>query len=417
MWEEQMAEKVLRLTRDELIGELPFLYGALTGLTFRADQRLTTGATDGEYLYYQPEQQLRLVEDNPNYLSRLYLHSILHCLFSHLWLCGNRDRFGWDIACDIAVEQTIDRIGVLERPLSLIRRQIYDEFEETDRPMAAAGIYRYLQTLSPERVKAIQKEFFADDHVFWPKEERQDEQQMALQKKWQERGRQAERQRRSMGDDPNEGAQSIRMHLQAAKSGRSYRQFLQDFVVMREEMMLDPDEFDLGLYIYGLSGATSCLLIEPLETKEDNRIRDFVVAVDTSYSTSGEPVKRFLKETFGLLTGQNTFFKKSCIHLIQADEKVQSDTVLKSEKEIENFFSGFELKGGGNTYFRPVFQYVDKLLDEGAFTQLCGLLYFTDGRGIFPQKQPPYKTAFVFVEPYDRDQIPPWAIHYQLQEE
>ncbi|MEE3468662.1 MAG: VWA-like domain-containing protein [Eubacterium sp.] len=418
VWEEQTAEKVLRLTRDELITELPFLSGALSELVYQTDRRLTTSATDGEKLYFQPEQQLRLFEDNPKYLSRLYLHSIFHCLFSHLWLRGDRNEALWGVACDIAVEHTIDRMekGALKRALSLIRQQVYRDFEETDRPMAAAGIYRYLRELPTERVEAIAREFFADDHVFWPQEKKLSEQQLLLQKKWQDKGRQAERRKKQQGDDPDEGAQSMSLQLRAAKSGRTYRHFLQDFMVMREELSIDPDEFDLGLYSYGLRIYKNMPLIEPLESKEDNRVRDFVVAVDTSYSTSGEPVRKFLRETFQLLTEQNNFFRSSKIHLIQADEKVQSDTVITSLEQIENLFDDFELKGGGNTDFRPVFQYVNNLLEEGEFSQLCGLLYFTDGRGIYPQKQPKYKTAFLYVEPYETDAVPPWAIHYMLPE-
>ena len=416
VWEEQMAGKVLGLTRDELITELPFLSGALTGLNFRPDRRLTTSATDGETLFFQTEQQLRIFEDNPKYLSRLYLHSIFHCLFSHLWLRGERNEALWGIACDIAVEHTIDRMSsrTLSRALSLTRQQVYQAFEETDRPMAAAGIYRYLLELPPARVETIGREFFADDHVFWPKEKKLTEQEMLLQKKWQDKGRRAERRKKQQGDDPDEGAQSISMQVRAAKSGRSYRQFLHDFMVMREELSIDPDEFDLGLYSYGLRIYKNMPLIEPLESKEDNRIRDFVIAVDTSYSTSGEPVKKFLRETFQLMTEQNSFFRSAKIHLIQADEKVQSDIVITSLDQIEKIFDNFELRGGGNTDFRPVFQHVNTLLEEGEFSQLCGLLYFTDGRGIYPKKQPNYKTAFLYVEPYETDAVPPWAIHYML---
>ena len=415
-WEEQTAEKVLRLTRDELITELPFLSGALSEPAFRSDRRLATSATDGEFIYYQSGQQLRLFEDNPKYLTRLYLHSILHCLFSHLWLRGDRDATLWGTSCDIAVEHTIDRLEnrTFHRALSLIRQQVYRDFEETGRPMAAAGIYRYLLALDPDRVRAIQQEFFADDHIFWPKEKKLSEQEMLLQKKWQDKGRQAERKRKQQGDDSDEGAQSMSMQLRAAKSGRSYRQFLQEFMVTREELTIDPDEFDLGLYSYGLRIYKNMPLIEPLESKEDQRVRDFVIAVDTSYSTSGEPVKKFLRETFQLLTEQNSFFRSAKVHLIQADEKVQSDVVISSEDQIEKLFDSFELKGGGNTDFRPVFQHVNKLLEDGEFTQLCGLLYFTDGRGIYPKKQPNYKTAFLYVEPYETDVVPPWAIHYLL---
>lgn len=38
------------------------------------------------------------------------------------------------------------------------------------------------------------------------------------------------------------------------------------------------------------------------------------------------------------------------------------------------------------------------MLGRGEFHRLKGLLYFTDGEGIYPVKRPVYDTAFVFVE-------------------
>ena len=58
----------------------------------------------------------------------------------------------------------------------------------------------------------------------------------------------------------------------------------------------------------------------------------------------------------------------------------------------------FQLSGGSATDFRPVFAYVAQLQAQGEFTNLRGLVYFTDGMGIYPQKRPPYDTAFVLLE-------------------
>ena len=71
----------------------------------------------------------------------------------------------------------------------------------------------------------------------------------------------------------------------------------------------------------------------------------------------------------------------------------------------------FTLKGNGGTDFRPVFDYVDKLLAEQAFYRLKGLLYFTDGHGEYPKRCPHYDTAFVFMQDdYTDAQVPPWAM-------
>ena len=73
--------------------------------------------------------------------------------------------------------------------------------------------------------------------------------------------------------------------------------------------------------------------------------------------------------------------------------------------------SHFKLRGGKGTDFRPVFRYIDDLMKEGKLKNLRGLMYFTDGRGIYPEKRPPYDTAFVFCDDsYDDRDVPPWAM-------
>ena len=76
--------------------------------------------------------------------------------------------------------------------------------------------------------------------------------------------------------------------------------------------------------------------------------------------------------------------------------------------------NNFELRGLGSTDFRPAFEYVGELMTEGDLENMCGMIYFTDGRGIYPVKQPPYKSAFVFLEEYKDENIPPWAIRYHM---
>ena len=56
-----------------------------------------------------------------------------------------------------------------------------------------------------------------------------------------------------------------------------------------------------------------------------------------------------------------------------------------------------------------------RLRKEGAFTSLRGMIYFTDGMGIYPQRRPPWETAFVLLEePPMSVRVPPWAIRLVL---
>ena len=76
------------------------------------------------------------------------------------------------------------------------------------------------------------------------------------------------------------------------------------------------------------------------------------------------------------------------------------------------------LTGHGGTDFRPAFAYVEKLIEAGELFNLRGLLYFTDGKGIYPKKKTPYETAFVFCEEdYEDQNVPAWAIKLILPRE
>lgn len=418
-WEEEMSHKILRFVHDELYVELRFLGIALSALEPKMDKRINTLATDGGILFFSTEQLLRLFRKNPKYLNRLYLHTVLHCIFSHLWIGGKRDRFRWGIACDIAVEYTIDHMNksCTDRILGWIRQRTYESLKEHHVGISAAQIYRWLSKKTVEELQELHQEFFADDHVFWPKQEDHQAQVEQARRNWNKIARQTQMEQKRRGDESKEGEDLVSDQMMAQKSRRSYRDFLKKFSVLQEELHCDLDEFDMSFYTYGLQLYKNMPLIEPLESREVKKIREFVVVVDTSYSTKGELVQGFLRETFDLLCQEESFFHQSKMHIIQCDEKVQSDVCITNEQELEKLFHDFTIVGGGNTDFRPAFDYVNGLLEEGEFKNLCGLLYFTDGKGIYPKKKPPYKTAFLFLEDYQEELVPSWAIRIKLDEE
>ena len=45
-------------------------------------------------------------------------------------------------------------------------------------------------------------------------------------------------------------------------------------------------------------------------------------------------------------------------------------------------------------------------------------MYFTDGKGIYPARRPPFETAFLFLEDgTPPPEVPPWAMRLILQPE
>ena len=197
-----------------------------------------------------------------------------------------------------------------------------------------------------------------------------------------------------------------------------YTAFLKKFAVMGEAMKINDDEFDYIFYTYGLKLYDKMPLIEPLEYKDVKRIREFVIAIDTSGSVSGELVQTFVQKTYNILKSTESFFSRINLHIIQCDAHIQEHVKITTQDEFDKYLKTMKLRGFGGTDFRPVFSLVDALVRDHEFANLRGLIYFTDGYGVFPAKKPDYETAFVFVdEEYNDPDVPPWAIKRVLQKD
>ncbi len=106
------------------------------------------------------------------------------------------------------------------------------------------------------------------------------------------------------------------------------------------------------------------------------------------------------------------------MHIIQCDTVIQEDAKITKQEEFDAYIQTMQLKGFGGTDFRSVFDYVDQMRKNHEFSNLKGLIYFTDGYGVFPHKKPDYETAFVFVrDNYEIPQVPSWAIKLVLESE
>lgn len=416
-WEWQVSNDIFRFIKNELYMELRFFDVAFSELVPKADTAIDTMSTDGNYIYFNPEHMISVFKKNSKYLDRLFLHSVLHCIFSHLWVRGERDLFLWGISCDIIVEYTIDRMEKesLKRPLSWLRIQVYEKMDENRENVSAAVIYRKLMKTDSETVKRLAAEFYTDTHKHWPKENKMSAAQNQTKDKWDRISRQSEIKKESKGNDSEEGKNFWQRQIKAERGKKSYREFLRKFCILKEELRIDMDEYDLNYYTYGLRIYKNMPLIEPIETKESLRIEELAIVVDTSYSTSGELVKRFLKETFTILAETDSFFRKRRLHIIQCDEAVQSDITVTGDTDIDALINNFELIGGGNTDFRPAFEYVNNLIKIGEIKKLQGLLYFTDGKGKYPKKRMSYQTAFVFMDKTSEISVPAWAMKAELE--
>lgn len=200
-----------------------------------------------------------------------------------------------------------------------------------------------------------------------------------------------------------------------------YKTFLEKFAIMGENVELNDEEFDNIYYTYGLNMYKNVPLVEPLEYKEVNKIKEFAIAIDVSGSVKGDLVQKFIEKTYNILQKRENFFTKVNIHIILCDTDIKNDYKISNLEELKTVLDKIVLEGFGGTDFRPVFEYIEKLREKGEYKNLKGLIYFTDGLGDYPAKIPDYATAFCFIKKdYDKNEkkikVPSWAIKIILED-
>lgn len=419
---ENVSRKILISSRNELYMKMRFLDVALSSLPFILDRGTEGLGTDGIYLYYNPQYLGGLYRESRVSVNRLYLHLILHGIFRHMIRRKGREERLYSLACDIVTESIIDSMQhrCVLKSRSLLRRETYRNLKKEMKVLTAEKVYGVLNSrpLSEQELLRLEQEFRTDDHSYWPSDDEQ-RKQNEIENQWQSISEQMETDMDTFSREGSSASGDLVDQVKVENRERfDYRQFLRKFAVLKEEMEVDPDSFDYVFYSYGLSLYGNMPLIEPQEWKEVQKVEEFVIVIDTSMSCSGELVRKFLEETYGVLSENDSFFRKVNIHIIQCDDQIQTDQKITCKEELVEYMEHLELRGEGGTDFRPAFLYVEQLIRQHTFERLKGLIYFTDGRGIYPSKMPSYETAFVFMEEdYEDVDVPPWAIKILLEAE
>ena len=534
--------RILNQSKIELSLSMRYLSRALDKLSFQMDFNTRRIGTEGEIIHFHPEFVFQLYVESPQKLYRLYMHSLLHCLFRHMFKTEDKDTELWNLATDIHVEYVLDSMDIplLYRPAYPFRENYFQKLEKEVKSLSAERIYAYLleQNLDYTEKERLEQEFVKDDHSFWEKlgeeegsvdseeakdtegteeaertgdtegkrnaeaaedtgspeaenepnspnspndltedrnspsqsakdgdrqsdtvkegdsqsdkvkdgegrekekngaqgsgestepekegqsnkgkksagedAESREKRRKALDKDWEDIGKRTEEEMK----DEKEGEKSEKLswflHLEH-KCYTPFQDFLRKFSVDREELKTDPESFDYGYYYFGLSQYGNMPLIEENEYREKRKIPELVIAIDTSYSTKGEMVKRFLEEAIAILADKEAFFTKCRVHIIECDDRIRKDLLVEDAEEMERYRERFEVSGGYGTDFRPVFHYIEDLQKKGELKELKALLYFTDGRGRYPKYAPSYTAAFIFPrgEDIDDENAPFWAL-------
>ena len=439
---EKTAEKIVRLTQDQLVSYLPFFNRAILRMPIRFlredeirfDLEVDFGC-DGDYIYGAADAIIQYYKTDFRYFLRLYLHMILHCLFSHPFQYDMMIFDLWDISCDIAVENTISELKLsdMSLPDDHKRGHVIYELKKKFDVLTAENIYNYYRW-HPKESKELQQNaglFHMDNHQFWADyrnlisrdnfsdSDKKEGKGENSKKFWDKVGKTVMLDVQSFDKFQELVPGSAIDNIKNIKREKyNYTEFLKRFTKLNEEIRVNQEEFDYIYYTYGMKLYGNMPLIEPLEYQESKKIHDFVIAIDTSGSCQGSVVRSFLRKTAAILKDSTSFFTSMNVHIIQCDSMIQHDQKITSEKDFDDYLIDLNVQGFGGTDFRPVFEYVDELIKKKELNDLKGLIYFTDGIGTYPKAAPPYPTAFLVLDDEnEKPEVPPWAIKYMIRPE
>ena len=411
------AREILLYSRRYITRRVPALLEAIYALPERVSDVPGALATNGEVLWYDPEQVIRDFRKDHRSVAMQLLHVTLHCLLGHLPnRIGQSDPDLFDAVADERVERFIEMLDGLGPQTKYQSLLVTLKRAETIPNIA-------------EWVLQDRERWARDDHLRWqtPTEEKEEAgggtggacgkngrgSVVALSGEGGN-GPSAAPDWVMLANGIMSGGQGtlpglLREALQPAEeNGISYAQFLRRFASLQEQPHLSPDNFDPKLYHLGLELYDDIPLLEPSELDEIPVCNDLVIALDTSGSCSGDVCRRFLRETFNLLrdiSGGRPSFR---ILLMQCDAVIQQELLLENWEQMERLAEGFVPQGFGGTDFRPVFQRVDRLQKDGVLPRVKALFYLSDGWGDFPEEKPEYPVTFFFLEE-ECDNTPDWV--------
>jgi len=359
----------LAAARTRLILDNPFLGALVLRLPLKeADASwCPTSATDARAFYFNHEyiNQLSLGQ-----VQFVLAHEALHCGLSHFARREHRDRKRWDVACDYAVNQLLDADG-LEQPPGTLIDEAYAGTTQNDAPTDS------------ESDQTRQDEEDSSDTLD-PPQSLSERERDHLDTQWQQRLAGAAQQAMAAGKLSGNVARMVEQLLRPSMPWRSL----------------------LARYMSS-SARTDYNILRPSQRREGDAILpslyarqiDVVVALDTSGSVKPEEFDLFLAEVNAIKGALNA---RITMLACDADLDPEGPWVFETWEALR---LPEQMRGGGGTDFRPVFEWLDT---SNMRPDL--LIYFTDARGRFPERPPAVQTLWLVKG----GELPPWGQRIQL---
>ena len=416
------AEECLKLSGRQLIRKYPLFAPFKDLLVPTPVVERTFLETDGEHLFYQPEFLLGFYEER-NFLKveKKLMHLYLHGILGHFSRRGMyEDARLIDSIMDYQtwyIEYCLKNHGpewLLPPGVKELMRGWGDKLPG----MSLGEIYRQAKLEKPLEEALYQSLCGSgfgtdDDHGFWNLPQIYIQiQKVRVSKKWTEWSQGifggeggnlievADQLIGSTGKNEKYGTGSGQTEAEAEGAGpakRTYLELLEQFIKCKESGKESMDWFDRNLYCYGMRTYGNVALLEPEEDREQKMLQTLYIALDTSGSCSGQVMERFVRELRGMLLEISSEITFDNIILLQCDTEIHGEKRFQWAEQLR-LEERYPVFGFGGTSFQPVFDRIERLRKEENLEPDC-LIYFTDGDGEYPEKQPEYPVIFIEEKP------------------
>jgi len=401
-------ETKLSAARTRLILDKPFLGTLVMHLPLvDADPAwCKTTATDARAFYYNADFIDALSLEQTQFVLS---HEALHCALSHFARRSHRDKYRWDIACDLAINPLLVAEGLEPCPgaLHLVEyegmtaEEIYPCIDESDQ-MNTHDHHIYDQGESDGGGSP-------DSGGSGPPQQQSPSPQQGQKEQPTKTDRGGAGQPRPLGPEAREqlatqwAQRMAGAHQQAMQAGKMEGALGRMIGHLLEPQI--PWRALLARYMVA-SAREDYNWARPSRREGDailpslrsNELK-LVVAIDSSGSISDQEMQQFVSE-LDALKGQ----VNARITLLACDSELAANAPWRFEPWEPLVLPG-EITGGGGTDFNPVFHWLEKSDDHPDL-----LIYFTDAQGSFPPREPALPVIWLVKGRADV----PWGQRIQL---
>jgi predicted metal-dependent peptidase len=348
--------KIISASLLRLRTKSPFFATLALFAKFIPSPEISTAATDGKDIYFNPEYVRSL---STSQQIGLLLHEVLHAALLHVLRRGVREPKLWNIAADIVVNGAIAQQGAFELPSGGIRDPKLEH-------LSVEEVYEILQTEVEQRFSLPDCDLL-EAAPGLGNDSLSNARKAALETHW----RNALQQASVIARTTNQGNLPAGMERELGlltSPQLDWRSHLWRYLVQTPTDFMGFDRRFVGRGLY-------------LETLIGESVQVFA-AVDTSGSIDNKQLQMFLSEVQGIL---NAYPHLKC-DLYYVDAEAYGAFPLNSDSVIP------QPKGGGGTSLVPFFDKVQASWD--GYTQgVC--IYLTDGYGTFPSEPPELPVLWV----------------------